>query len=142
MKTFLWKWMFCLVAAVGLTLSFSACSDDNDGDEKDANSENSENGEEVLSIVGTWLYEEGGDIPSKWSFSFKKDGTFIEKDQEYFQDEWEGEDEFGTYIYKEKQGTLVLIYEGGDEDTYKVKLQKNKLTLTDSENDTIEFLKQ
>ena len=30
MKTFLLKWMFCLVAAAGLTLSFSACSDDDD----------------------------------------------------------------------------------------------------------------
>ncbi len=77
MKNFLLKWMFCLVAAVGLTLAFSACSDDDNEDDPQGNGQGAGNGGQGVTVLAKKLskiVEKEGEMETTYLFSYDSEG--------------------------------------------------------------------
>ena len=123
MKT-IFKHLFSIIAILTMSVGFVSCDD-----------ENSEN--EASSIIGTWIYEEDYDDDEYYyeEITFKSNGTFIVKWEEYYYGEYDSETERGTY---ELDGN-ELIVELDDEITFVtvVSITSSKLVLEDEEGDRI-----
>ena len=123
MKT-IFKHLFSIIAILTMSVGFISCDD--------GNSEN-----EASSIIGTWIYEEDYDDDEYYyeEITFKSNGTFIVKWEEYYYGEYDSETERGTY---ELDGN-ELIVELDDEITFVtvVSITSSKLVLEDEEGDRI-----
>lgn len=123
MKT-IFKHLFSIIAILTMSVGFVSCDD-----------ENSEN--EASSIIGTWIYEEDYDDDEYYyeEITFKSNGTFIVKWEEYYYGEYDSETERGTY---ELDGN-ELIVELDDEIIFVtvVSITSSKLVLEDEEGDRI-----
>lgn len=118
------KHLFSIIAILTMSVGFVSCDD-----------ENSEN--EASSIIGTWIYEEDYDDDEYYyeEITFKSNGTFIVKWEEYYYGEYDSETERGTY---ELDGN-ELIVELDDEIIFVtvVSITSSKLVLEDEEGDRI-----
>lgn len=123
MKT-IFKHLFSIITILTMSVGFISCDD-----------ENSEN--EASSIIGTWIYEEDYDDDEYYyeEITFKSNGTFIVKWEEYYYGEYDSETERGTY---ELDGN-ELIVELDDEIIFVtvVSITSSKLVLEDEEGDRI-----
>ena len=116
MKTFLLKWMFCLVAAVGLTLAFSACSDDDDdkGGDPQGNGQGAGNGGSGVTVLAkkvSKIVEKEDERETTYLFSYDSEGRL----SKIFRGENEVEKEFryetnkiGIYRNNELRGEITL----------------------------------
>lgn len=114
MKTFLLKWMFCLVAAVGLTLSFSACSDDDNEDDTQGNGQGAGNGGSGVTVLAkkvSKIVEKEGQSETTYLFSYDSEGKLLK----IFRGENEVEKEFryetnkiSIYRNNELRGEITL----------------------------------
>ena len=90
-----------------LALSFTACSDD-------------DNGSSGTGIVSTWKYIQGTDGEYYELLRFNSDGTFLLEEHEFYNssDEWRTRTYRGTYEYDEEYQELTMYYvnEDGDVD--------------------------
>lgn len=89
------------MAMIAICLCFTACSNDDDNDGGDS---------DTSSLIGTWAYEdEEGDYYIE--ITFKKNGTFIYNEYDYYWDE-EHEDR-GSYSVKGDK--LTIKYDDDDD---------------------------
>lgn len=128
MKT-IFKHLFSIIAILTMSVGFVSCDD-----------ENSEN--EASSIIGTWIYEEDYDDDEYYyeEITFKSNGTFIVKWEEYYYGEYDSETERGTY---ELDGD-ELIVELDDEIIFVtvVSITSSKLVLEDEEGDRLIYYRK
>ena len=114
------KYLFVMVSMLAMTISFVGCSDD---DNDDASS----------SIVGTWVYEEdyGDDDYYYEEITFKSNGTFIVKWEEYYYGDYDSDTERGTYEIEGDE--LIVDFDDEISIVTIVSITSSKLVLEDEE---------
>ena len=116
MKTTL-KYLFVIMSILTMTVGFVGCDDDNDGGSS--------------SIIGTWAYEEDYDDDEYYyeEITFKSNGTFIVKWEEYYYGDYDSDTERGTYEIDGDE----LIVEFADEISIItiVSITSNKIVIED-----------
>lgn len=75
MKRILFKWMFCLVAAMAMTMMFTACSDDDDDEGGNGNGQGAGNGGSGVTVLAKKVAKivQTNDIEGTHTFTFSYD---------------------------------------------------------------------
>ena len=123
MKT-IFKHLFSIIAILTMSVGFVSCDD-----------ENSEN--EASSIIGTWIYEEDYSDDEYYyeEITFKSNGTFIVKWEEYYYGDYDSETERGTYEIDGDE--LIVDFDDEISIVTIVSITSSKLVLEDEEGDRI-----
>lgn len=120
------KYLFVMMSMLTTTISFVGCSDE-------------ENEGLSSSIVGTWIYEEdyGDDEYYYEEVTFKSNGTFIVKWEEYYYDDYDSDTERGTYEIDGDE--LIVDFDDEISIVTIVSITSSKLVLEDEEGDRITY---
>ena len=123
MKT-IFKHLFSIIAILTMSVGFVSCDD-----------ENSEN--EASSIIGTWIYEEDYSDDEYYyeEITFKSNGTFIVKWEEYYYGDYDSDTERGTYEIDGDE--LIVDFDDEISIVTIVSITSSKLVLEDEEGDRI-----
>ena len=114
-----------MLSMMAMTIGFSACSNDDEGGSSS-------------SIVGTWAYEEDDDDEYCYEeITFKANGTFIVKSEEYYYGEYDSWTERGTW---EIDGDEIIV-EIDDEyiDIRIISVTSKKLVLENDEDEIVTY---
>lgn len=109
-----------------MTISFVSCNDE-------------DNDELSSSIVGTWIYEEDYSDDEYYyeEITFKSNGTFIVKWEEYYYGDYDSETERGTYEIDGDE--LIVDFDDEISIVTIVSITSSKLILEDEEGDRITY---
>ena len=120
----IFKHLFSIIAILTMSVGFVSCDD-----------ENSEN--EASSIIGTWIYEEDYDDDDYYyeEITFKSNGTFIVKWEEYYYGDYDSDTERGTYEIDGDE--LIVDFDDEISIVTIVSITSSKLVLEDEEGDRI-----
>ena len=123
MKT-IFKHLFSIIAILTMSVGFVSCDD-----------ENSEN--EASSIIGTWIYEEDYDDDEYYyeEITFKSNGTFIVKWEEFYEGDYDSDTVRGTYEIDGDE--LIVDFDDEISIVTIVSITSSKLVLEDEEGDRI-----
>ena len=118
------KYLFVMVSMLVMTISFVSCNDE-------------DNDELSSSIVGTWIYEEDYSDDEYYyeEITFKSNGTFIVKWEEYYYGDYDSETERGTYEIDGDE--LIVDFDDEISIVTIVSITSSKLVLEDEEGDRI-----
>ena len=121
----IFKYLFVMVSMLTMTLGFVGCSDDDNGGDS--------------SIVGTWVYEEdyGDDECYYEEITFKSNGTFIVKWEEYYYGDYDSETERGTYEVDGDE--LIVDFDDEISIVTIISVTSSKLVLEDEYGDRITY---
>lgn len=120
------KYLFVMVSMLVMTISFVSCNDE-------------DNDELSSSIVGTWIYEEDYSDDEYYyeEITFKSNGTFIVKWEEYYYGDYDSETERGTYEIDGDE--LIVDFDDEISIVTIVSITSSKLILEDEEGDRITY---
>lgn len=120
------KYLFVMVSMLVMTISFVSCNDE-------------DNDELSSSIVGTWIYEEDYSDDEYYyeEITFKSNGTFIVKWEEYYYGDYDSETERGTYEIDGDE--LIVDFDDEISIVTIVSITSSKLVLEDEEGDRITY---
>ena len=118
------KYLFVMVSMLVMTISFVSCNDE-------------DNDELSSSIVGTWIYEEDYSDDEYYyeEITFKSNGTFFVKWEEYYYGDYDSETERGTYEIDGDE--LIVDFDDEISIVTIVSITSSKLVLEDEEGDRI-----
>lgn len=118
------KYLFVMVSMLVMTISFVSCNDE-------------DNDELSSSIVGTWIYEEDYSDDEYYyeEITFKSNGTFIVKWEEYYYGDYDSDTERGTYEIDGDE--LIVDFDDEISIVTIVSITSSKLVLEDEEGDRI-----
>ena len=120
------KYLFVMVSMLVMTISFVSCNDE-------------DNDELSSSIVGTWIYEEDYSDDEYYyeEITFKSNGTFIVKWEEYYYGDYDSDTERGTYEIDGDE--LIVDFDDEISIVTIVSITSSKLVLEDEEGDRITY---
>ena len=120
------KYLFVMVSMLVMTISFVSCNDE-------------DNDELSSSIVGTWIYEEDYSDDEYYyeEITFKSNGTFFVKWEEYYYGDYDSETERGTYEIDGDE--LIVDFDDEISIVTIVSITSSKLVLEDEEGDRITY---
>lgn len=118
------KYLFVMVSMLVMTISFVSCNDE-------------DNDKLSSSIVGTWIYEEDYSDDEYYyeEITFKSNGTFIVKWEEYYYGDYDSDTERGTYEIDGDE--LIVDFDDEISIVTIVSITSSKLVLEDEEGDRI-----